>query len=80
MGFLELLTIIFVVLKSTDVIDWSWLLVFSPLLLALTIYCLMFIFYVFILPIMAEHYAQKELDQMEGEKIAREIERKNKRY
>lgn len=31
MGFLEILTLIFVVLKLTAVIDWSWWWVFSPL-------------------------------------------------
>ena len=30
MGFLSTLTLIFVVLKLTDVIDWSWWWVFSP--------------------------------------------------
>ena len=33
MGFLEVLTIVFVVLKLTDVIAWSWLMVFSPMLI-----------------------------------------------
>ena len=31
-GFSELLTAIFLVLKLTGVIHWSWLLVFSPLI------------------------------------------------
>jgi len=31
MGFLETLTIVFIVLKLTDVIAWSWWAVFSPL-------------------------------------------------
>lgn len=30
MGFLDMLTIVFIVLKLTGVIDWSWLLVTSP--------------------------------------------------
>lgn len=30
MGFTEVLTLIFVVLKLTGVIDWSWWLVFTP--------------------------------------------------
>jgi len=31
MGFLETLTIVFIVLKLTEVIAWSWWMVFSPL-------------------------------------------------
>ncbi len=38
MGFLEVLTIIFVVLKLTSVIDWSWWLVFSPMYVAVVLY------------------------------------------
>ena len=37
MGFLEVLTIVFVVLKLTDVIAWSWLMVFSPMLVGYAI-------------------------------------------
>jgi len=32
MGFLETLTIVFIVLKLTDVVVWSWWAVFSPML------------------------------------------------
>lgn len=32
MGFLETLTIVFIVLKLTEVIAWSWWVVFSPML------------------------------------------------
>lgn len=38
MGILELLTLIFVVLKLIGVIAWSWWLVLLPLLIALGIY------------------------------------------
>ena len=38
MGFLELLTLIFVICKLLGVISWSWLLVFSPLLPDVLIY------------------------------------------
>lgn len=31
MGILELITIIFIVLKVAEVIDWSWWLVFAPM-------------------------------------------------
>jgi len=32
MGFLEVLTIVFITLKLTDAIAWSWLAVFSPMI------------------------------------------------
>lgn len=38
MGLLEILTIIFVVLKFVGVITWSWWLVLSPLWVALGLY------------------------------------------
>lgn len=40
MGLLEVLTIVFVVLKLVGVIAWSWWVVFSPLLVAVGIYVL----------------------------------------
>jgi len=33
MGFCEVLTIVFVVLKLTNIINWSWFLVLSPLII-----------------------------------------------
>ena len=38
MGILEVLTIVFVVLKLLNVIDWSWWLVFSPMYVAVVLY------------------------------------------
>lgn len=38
MGFLELLTLVFIVLKLTGAIDWSWLFVLMPLVVSLVIY------------------------------------------
>ena len=38
MGFTEILTLIFVVLKLLGVIEWGWLLVFLPEIIALAIY------------------------------------------
>lgn len=40
MGFLEVLTIVFIVLKLTEVIAWSWWMVFSPMLVG---YALIFV-------------------------------------
>lgn len=42
MGFLELLTIIFIILKVIGVITWSWGLVLLPLWIALGVYALIF--------------------------------------
>lgn len=43
MGFLEILTIIFIVLKLCGVISWSWLIVLLPLIIAGIFYIFMFI-------------------------------------
>jgi len=37
MGFLETLTIVFIVLKLTEVIAWSWWMVFSPMIIGYAI-------------------------------------------
>ena len=37
MGFLETLTIVFIVLKLTEVVAWSWWMVFSPMLVGYAI-------------------------------------------
>ncbi|CAM4061449.1 hypothetical protein [Abyssicoccus albus] len=42
MGFLELLTIIFIILKILGYIDWSWLVVLSPMFVAIALYIVMF--------------------------------------
>lgn len=46
MGFLEVLTLIFVVCKLTDIIEWSWWLVLAPELFAIVVYALLVIFQV----------------------------------
>ncbi len=38
MGFTEILTLLFVALKLTGVIDWSWWLVLLPEIIALALY------------------------------------------
>ena len=43
MGFTEILTLVFIVLKLTKVIDWSWLLVLLPELLDLAVYVIIVI-------------------------------------
>jgi hypothetical protein len=43
MGFLEVLTVVFVVLKLIGVISWSWWLVFLPIFISIGIYALIFV-------------------------------------
>lgn len=43
MGFTEVLTIIFIVLKLLGVISWSWWLVLLPEILAFVVYAIMVI-------------------------------------
>ena len=38
MGFLEILTLIFVIAKVVGAVSWPWWIVFSPLLLSVTVY------------------------------------------
>ena len=45
MGFLETLTMVFVVLKLLDVIAWSWWIVFSPMIVG---YLIIFFFVVLV--------------------------------
>lgn len=37
MGFLSVLTLIFITLQLTEMIDWSWWFVLSPLLIQVTV-------------------------------------------
>ena len=48
MGFLEVLTVVFVVLKLTGHIVWSWFWVISPMYPALLIYVLWFASLIFV--------------------------------
>lgn len=43
MGFTEILTIVFIVLKLIGVISWSWWLVLLPEIIALGIYVIIFV-------------------------------------
>lgn len=46
MGFLEVLQIVFIVLKLCGVIDWSWWLVLIPLFVAVLLYLVIVLWYV----------------------------------
>ena len=41
MGFFGILQVVFIVLKVTDYIDWSWFAVFTPFYIWLSIYILL---------------------------------------
>jgi hypothetical protein len=43
MGFTEILTVLFVVLKGLGYLHWSWWLVFSPELIAVAFYVILLI-------------------------------------
>ena len=47
MGFTEILTIIFIVLKCIGVISWSWWLVLLPELIAFAVYLLLVVYSVY---------------------------------
>ena len=50
-GTVSVLTIVFIVLKLTNVIDWSWIWVFSPIWIELLIVALIFVITLLILSI-----------------------------
>lgn len=58
MGLAEVLTIIFVVLKLVDVIDWSWWLVLLPEIIAIGVY---------ILGGSLKIYLRRKIKQIEGD-------------
>lgn len=58
MGFTEVLTIIFILLKVFGVISWSWWVVFLPEIIAIVLYVLLVI-----ISIRAESKAMKHFDE-----------------
>ena len=58
MGFTEVLTIIFILLKVFGVISWSWLVVFLPEIIAIVLYVLLAI-----ISICAQSKAMKHFDK-----------------
>ncbi|MGE7110060.1 transmembrane Fragile-X-F protein [Lysinibacillus sp. NPDC047702] len=43
MGIAEVLTVVFIVLKLTDIISWSWWLVLLPAIISFSIYIIMLV-------------------------------------
>lgn len=58
MGFTEILTIIFILLKVFGVISWSWWLVFLPEIIAVCFYII-----VFIASVISVNETQKSFDK-----------------
>ena len=58
MGFTEVLTIIFILLKVFGVISWSWWVVFLPEIIAIVLYVLLVI-----ISISAQSKAMKHFDK-----------------
>lgn len=48
MGFTEALTLIFIILKLTDTIDWTWVWVLSPEIFALGCYAVLILVSLFV--------------------------------
>lgn len=46
MGFLEVLTLVFIALKLMGVIDWGWITVMSPMIFAFSMYFIMLICFI----------------------------------
>ena len=46
MGFCGLLTLIFVILKATNAITWSWWIVFIPMYPAILLYLMILVFFI----------------------------------
>lgn len=69
MLFTEILTIIFVVLKLTDVIDWSWWLVLLPEIVAVLCYIKM---------IVATVVSVKSMNRSFDRMVAKERKRMNR--
>lgn len=46
MGFLEVLTLVFIALKLMGMIDWGWLTVMSPMIFAFSMYFIMLICFI----------------------------------
>ena len=61
MGFCELLTLIFVILKATGTIHWSWWIVFIPMYPAIVFYIIFLIFFSSATIQMMNIYKKKDL-------------------
>lgn len=48
MGILEALTLLFIALKLMGTIDWSWVAVLSPLIIAISLYLLVLFIYLIV--------------------------------
>ncbi|WP_426458436.1 hypothetical protein [Staphylococcus nepalensis] len=78
MGFAEILTLIFIILRLTNVIDWSWWLVLLPELIALSIYI---IFYIVVIILISTRNKRLEREVMKKyNKAAKRTRNKQREY
>ena len=54
-SFFELLTIVFVVLKLTNVINWSWWWVLSPIWIPISLAIIVFLLFLFVVYFFINH-------------------------
>lgn len=69
MGFTELLTIVFVVLKLIGTIDWSWWWVLLPEIIAITFYLSVFV--ITVLSVRSERRSFRRLYEKERKRMNR---------
>ena len=62
MGFLELLTVVFVVLKLLGVIDWAWWLVLLPIMIVVVLYIALLIWH-----LVVSHGLKKEMKKFHND-------------
>ncbi len=78
MGFAEILTLVFIILRLTNVIDWSWWLVLLPELIALSIYI---IFYIVVIILISTRNKRLEREVMKKyNKAAKRTRNKQREY
>ena len=67
MGFCEVLTLIFIVLKLCEVINWSWWLVVLPEIIAIGFYVIVFLLYcLFVIGARADKIIKENKEQNEN--------------
>ena len=62
MGFLEVLTLVFIALKLMGVIDWGWITVMSPMIFAFSMYFIMLICFI-VYSLKSDNKANKRLSR-----------------
>lgn len=69
MGFTELLTIVFIVLKALGKIDWSWWIVFLPEMIAAVLYIIVSIYKNYVFRKATKHFNKSFKSFLNDDKI-----------